>query len=183
MVSKLICMPMLHPFLYLISPSPHSSFLYQSTTGHPSLILYLSISTNTVLALSLPHSTSSIQHIIQYQAMFSSISLPLILLTLLYASSTEGRKDQLIISSRTGQCISPPDGSRQVSKEHIDDGTALTTVDCDDAAGWDISRGSGSIYLTGSSYVIDAGTPAENNGQLKVCTRPTLFGQSYPGMC
>jgi len=114
--------------------------------------------------------------------MFSSISLPLILLTLLYASSTEGRKDQLIISTRTGQCISPPDGFRQVSKEHIEDGTALTTVDCDEAAGWDISRGSGSISLTGSSYAMDAGTPAGDNGQLKARIRSTLIGRSHPGL-
>jgi len=94
-----------------------------------------------------------------------------------------GHKDQLIISTRTGQCISPPDGSRQVSKEHIEDGTALSTIDCGNAAGWDISRGSGSINLTGSSYAMDAGTPAADNGQLKVCSTSTLLRRTHAWLC
>jgi hypothetical protein len=100
--------------------------------------------------------------------MFSSISLPLTLLLIIYASPTKGKNDQLIISRRTGLCISPAGGSRQVSKEHIEDGTALTTIDCKEAAAWDISYGSGSITLTETLYAMDAGTPAGNNGQLKV---------------
>jgi hypothetical protein len=137
----------------------------------------------------LPHSTDNIQQITLYQAMFSTISLPLILITLLYASPTKGKKDQLIISSLTGQCISPAGGFGEVSKEHIRDGTALTTIDCDEAAGWDISRESGSITLTGTSYAMDAGTPAGNNGLLKVCSDGHVFcgsadrqvWTSYPG--
>jgi hypothetical protein len=109
--------------------------------------------------------------------MFSSTPLPLILLFLIYASPTKAKKDQLIISSLTGQCISPAGGFREVSKEHIRDGTALTTIDCKEAAAWDISYGSGRISLTETSYVMDAGTPAGNNGQLKV----RLDGQVFRG--
>ena len=69
-----------------------------------------------------------------------------------------------------------------MSKEHIEDGTGLTTINCDEAAGWDISRGSGSINLTETSYVMDAGTPAGNNGQLKVRIRSTLIRRIHLGL-
>jgi hypothetical protein len=121
--------------------------------------------------------------------MFNSISSAFILLFLIRASPTKGKNDQLIISRRTGLCISPAGGSRQVSKEHIEDGTALTTIDCKEAAAWDISNESGSFTLTETSYAMDAGTPAGNNGQLKVCFDVQVFRgsadrqvwTSYPG--
>jgi hypothetical protein len=41
-------------------------------------------------------------------------------------------------------------------------------MECGAAAGWDISPGSGSVILTGTSFAMDAGVPG-NNGLLKVC--------------
>jgi hypothetical protein len=55
-------------------------------------------------------------------------------------------------------------------------------MDCDEAAGWDISYGSGSITLTETAYALDAGTPAGNSGHLKVCTRSRLYSASS-GLC
>jgi hypothetical protein len=55
-----------------------------------------------------------------------------------------------------------------VAAGSITNGTPLVTMDCAQAAGWDISPGSGSVVLTGTNYAMDAGVTPGNNGLLKV---------------
>jgi hypothetical protein len=123
-----------------------------------------------------------------YSTMLSLTSIPPFVLFLMQASPTKGATNQMIISGRTGQCISSPDGSRGVSKEHVGNESPLIAMDCDEAAGWDISPGIGSISLTGTLYAMDAGTSPGNHGQLKVrpSSRPMMamlinsFGRHTP---
>jgi hypothetical protein len=81
---------------------------------------------------------------------------------------TKRANNQLIVSSRDGKCLSPQGGAAAVSAGSIANGTPLVSMDCAQAAGWDISPGSGSVILTGTNYAMDAGTKSGNNGQLKV---------------
>jgi hypothetical protein len=100
--------------------------------------------------------------------MFTQAYLPIILLSLVQASPIKRANNQLIVSARNEQCLSPAGGAAAVSAGQVGDGTPLITMSCADAAGWDISPGSGSVLLTGTAYALDAGTTPGNNGQLKV---------------
>lgn len=91
------------------------------------------------------------------------------LLALVAASPIAKRaNNQLIVSSRDGQCLSPQDGAAAVSSGSVTNGTPLVSMDCAKAAGWDLSPGSGSVILSGTGYAMDAGTKPKDNGQLKV---------------
>lgn len=91
-----------------------------------------------------------------------------LLLSLASASPIKRANNQLIVSSRDQKCLSPAGGAAAVTAGQVGNGTPLITMDCAQAAGWDISPGSGSVTLTGTSFAMDAGTTPGNNGQLKV---------------
>jgi hypothetical protein len=74
----------------------------------------------------------------------------------------------LIVSGRDNKCLSPAGGAAAVAAGQVGNGTPLVTLDCAQAAGWDISPGSGSVILSGTSFAMDAGNNPGNNGQLKV---------------
>ena len=105
--------------------------------------------------------------------MFTSATF--ILLSLLAASTSvsaspiKRANNQLIVSTRDNKCLSPAGGAAAVTTGQVGNGTPLVTLDCAQAAGWDISPGSGSVVLTGTNYAMDAGSAPGNNGQLKVC--------------
>jgi hypothetical protein len=102
--------------------------------------------------------------------MIAYLSLPLILLSLTtsYASPIKRANNQLIVSGRDNKCLSPAGGAAAVAAGQVGNGTPLVTLDCAQAAGWDISPGSGSVILSGTSFAMDAGNNPGNNGQLKV---------------
>lgn len=89
-----------------------------------------------------------------------------------YASPIAKRaNNQLIQSATSGLCISPASGAPGVTEGLVGNGANLVSVDCDDAAGWDLSRGSGSIILSTTSYAIDIGENPGDSGSLKVRTQ------------
>ena len=106
------------------------------------------------------------------------------------ASPVKRANNQLIVSSRDQKCLSPAGGAAAVAANQVGNGTPLVTMDCNSAAGWDISPGSGSVILTGTNFAMDAGTTPGNNGLLKVsdCVSPVVklltmkTWQSYPGL-
>lgn len=91
------------------------------------------------------------------------------------ASPIKRANNQLIVSSRDQKCLSPAGGAAAVTAGQVGNGTPLISMDCAQAAGWDISPGSGSVILTGTSFAMDAGTTPGNNGQLKVRLHPLLL--------
>lgn len=91
------------------------------------------------------------------------------------ASPVKRANNQLIVSSRDQRCLSPAGGAAAVAAGQVGNGTPLVTIDCNSAAGWDISPGSGSVVLTGTNFAMDAGSSPGNNGLLKTW-------QSYPGL-
>jgi hypothetical protein len=109
--------------------------------------------------------------------MFTQAYLSIILLSLVHASPIKRANNQLIVSARNDQCLSPAGGGAAVSAGQVGDGTPLITMSCADAAGWDISPGSGSVLLTGTAYALDAGTTPGNNGQLKVSFASDISGK------
>ena len=106
------------------------------------------------------------------------------------ASPVKRANNQLIVSSRDQKCLSPAGGAAAVAAKQVGNGTPLVTMDCSQAAGWDISPGSGSVILTGTNFAMDAGTTPGNNGLLKVsdCASRVMrlltmkTWQSYPGL-
>jgi len=100
-------------------------------------------------------------------------------LSLASASPIKRANNQLIVSSRDQKCLSPAGGAAAVTAGQVGNGTPLVSMDCAQAAGWDISPGSGSVILTGTSFAMDAGTTPGNNGQLKVGRTQDDFC-SYP---
>lgn len=100
--------------------------------------------------------------------MFSLLAL-LPLLAVVVASPVKRANNQLIVSGRDQLCLSPQGGAAAVTAGQVGNGTPLITMDCAQAAGWDISPGSGSVILTGTNYAMDAGTTPGNNGLLKAC--------------
>jgi hypothetical protein len=100
--------------------------------------------------------------------MFNYITISTLLFSLALASPIKRANNQLIVSSRDQKCLSPAGGAAAVTANQIGNGTPLITMDCAQAAGWDISPGSGSVILTGTNYAMDAGSSPGNNGQLKV---------------
>lgn len=94
--------------------------------------------------------------------------LPL-LASVAYASPVSKRAtNQVIQSANSNLCISPASGAAGVAKGNVGNNVPLVSISCDDAATWDISRGSGSIILDGTNYAIDAGENPGDNGALKV---------------
>ncbi|WVF69501.1 hypothetical protein IAT40_004278 [Kwoniella sp. CBS 6097] len=84
-----------------------------------------------------------------------------------------------IQSYSSDKCLTP-----QGEQATWTDGTAVTSVDCADAARWDISPGSGSVLLQWPNstvqYALDAGTGRDNNEGVKIWTSyPTLFQQTW----
>lgn len=76
--------------------------------------------------------------------------------------------NQLIQSVTSGLCISPASGAEGVANGQVGNAANLVSLDCDDAASWDLSRGSGSIILSTTNYAIDIGENPGNTGSLKV---------------
>ncbi|OCF33767.1 hypothetical protein I316_04479 [Kwoniella heveanensis BCC8398] len=78
-----------------------------------------------------------------------------------------------IRSGRDNKCLSPT-GTKWT------DGTIVTTVDCPNAARWDINPGSGSVILYGSTYALDAFTGNTNNSPVRIQTStPGAFQQTW----
>ena len=94
--------------------------------------------------------------------------LPLIA-SVAYASPVSKRAtNQVIQSANSNLCISPASGAAGVANGNVGNDVSLVSIPCEDAATWDISRGSGSIILDGTNYAIDAGENPVDNGALKV---------------
>lgn len=70
----------------------------------------------------------------------------------------------LIRSGRTNTCLTLQPGASVV------DGSLLKLGDCGTATKWDINPGSGSVFVTGTKFVLDAGVPQGNNAIAKVWT-------------
>lgn len=119
--------------------------------------------------ITLPRLIITIAHHIV--TMLNVISLLPLLLATATASPVNIAKranNQLIFSGRDQLCLSPQGGAAAVAANQVGNGTPLITMACDQAAGWDISPGSGSVILTGTNFAMDAGSTPGNNGQLKV---------------
>jgi hypothetical protein len=84
-----------------------------------------------------------------------------IILSLLSTSASPIKRanNQLIVSTRDNLCLSPVGGAAAVSTGQVGNGTPLITMDFNNAAGWDISPGSGSVVLSGTGFAMDAGVP------------------------
>lgn len=99
--------------------------------------------------------------------------LPLLALT--SASPIAKRQSNVLIQSgRNGQCLSVQGGRQAVSAGQLGNDTPVITVDCSSASFWDISRGSGSVLVTGTNYALDLGLNPGNNGNVKVSRLPSF---------
>jgi hypothetical protein len=67
-----------------------------------------------------------------------------------------------IRSGRTNTCLTLQSGSAVV------DGSLLQLGNCATATKWDINPGSGTVFVTGTTFVLDAGLPPTNNAVAKV---------------
>lgn len=94
--------------------------------------------------------------------MLSALIALLPVVVLGYPTALNPYSGKLIKSYRTGQCLSPAGGKQQVIDGQVSNGTPLTTIDCDQAAFWDINPGSGSVLLAGTNYALDAGVNPHN---------------------
>lgn len=94
--------------------------------------------------------------------------LPLLALT--SASPVVKRESSRLIESgrNNGQCLSIVGGRAAVAAGQVTDGTPVVTLDCGVASYWDISRGSGSVIVSGTNYAFDIGLSPTNNGPVKV---------------
>jgi hypothetical protein len=116
------------------------------------------------------------------------LSLLPFLATAAFASPVIKQADnQLIQSTLSGRCLSPPSGAAGVAVGAIGIETNVVTVDCNDAAAWNISPGSGSVILSGTDYTLDAGENPGSTGGLKVSDNIgavliILLYTSYPGL-
>lgn len=115
--------------------------------------------------------------------MFNYPIISTLLFSLTTASPIKRANNQLIVSSRDQKCLSPAGGAAAVTAGQVGNDTPLITMDCAQAAGWDISPGSGSVVLTGTNYAMDAGNTPGNNGQLKVCLFPLYFSRNVSWRC
>lgn len=76
---------------------------------------------------------------------------------------------RLIESGRAGGfCLSVEGGRAAVAAGTVTNGTPVTTLACAAASYWDISKGSGSVVVSGTNYALDIGLQPGNNGALKV---------------
>lgn len=97
------------------------------------------------------------------------ISLLPFLATAAFASPIVKRADnQLIQSTTSGRCLSPPSGAAGVANGEVGIETNIVTIDCNDAAAWNLSPGSGSIVLSSTNLALDAGENPGDQGGLKV---------------
>lgn len=100
-----------------------------------------------------------------------------------YASPiTKRANNQVTQSANSNLCISPAVGARGVASGNVGNDVTLVSLPCEEAATWDISRGSGSIILDSTNYAIDAGENPGDNGALKVCTGSSVcawYGPRY----
>jgi hypothetical protein len=109
--------------------------------------------------------------------MFISFISTITILASIVVRATPIEQDQLysnvkIVSKRDGLCLSVLSGSVMSAAN----GTPVVSVPCDQAITWDLHRGSGSIFMHGTTiYALDAGCNPHNNGEVKV------WG-SYPGL-
>lgn len=118
--------------------------------------------------------TSLEQHLLKNNTLTASkmqylVSLLPFLATAAFASPIIKRADnQLIQSTLSGRCLSPPSGAAGVADGAVGIETNVVTIDCDDAAAWNISPGSGSVILSGTDYALDAGENPGSTGGVKV---------------
>ncbi|KAI9639257.1 uncharacterized protein MKK02DRAFT_39553 [Dioszegia hungarica] len=114
--------------------------------------------------------------------MLSSLVTLLPLLALVSATPIAKRDaSRLIESGRNGGfCLSVEGGRAAVAAGKVTDGTPVVTLGCQAASFWDISRGSGSIVVSGTIYAFDIGLTPGNNGPVKVWTSyPTSTQQTW----
>lgn len=106
--------------------------------------------------------------------------LPILAFTLLPAlgliSATPILKREtarLIESGRNpGFCLSVQGGRAAVSAGQVTDGTPVITLGCDLASLWDVSKGSGSVLVSGTNHALDIGLTPGNGGRVKVSHAP-----------
>lgn len=100
--------------------------------------------------------------------------LPLIAATPISKRAT----NQHIFSGRDGRCLTPDVPLN--AKSSITSGTPVVSKDCSQAFAWDINYGSGSVFVSGTNFALDAGSTPGNNGALKVWqSYPGIFQQTY----
>jgi hypothetical protein len=100
--------------------------------------------------------------------MLASLFALLPLLSLTSAGPITKRATNVLIESgrNPGQCLSVQGGRSAVSS--VTNDTPVVTVNCGSASYWDISRGSGSVIVSGTNYAFDIGLNPGNNGGVKV---------------
>jgi hypothetical protein len=108
--------------------------------------------------------------------MLATLFALLPLLAAVSASPIDKRATSVLIESGrdAGQCLSVAGGSSAVRVGSVYDGIPVVTLDCGLASTWDISRGSGSVLVSGTNFAFDIGLNPGNNGPVKIWT-------SYPG--
>lgn len=90
---------------------------------------------------------------------------------------------QLIrVGRNPGQCLSVDGGRDTVSNGRVHDATGVVSQSCDTASLWDISRGSGSVIVSGTKYALDIGLNPGNNGNLKACLLPSSLQDNADGI-
>jgi hypothetical protein len=96
--------------------------------------------------------------------------VPLLALTNAGPIAKRGVK-QLIQAGTSDMCLSTQGGADAVIRGDIQNGTPVVLESCDTAAPWDISPGSGSIILSGTTFALDLGLAPSNNGAVYVSTK------------
>jgi hypothetical protein len=94
--------------------------------------------------------------------------LPFLATAALASPIVKRANNQLIQSTTSGLCLSPTSDAAGVASGALGDETNVVVLDCNDAATWDISPGSGSIILSGTNYALDAGENPGAIGGVKV---------------
>lgn len=97
------------------------------------------------------------------------------LLALVSAGPIIKRADSRLIETGRppGFCLSVEGGRQAVSQGKVHSGTPVVTLACATASYWDISKGSGSVIVSGVKFALDIGLEPGNNGPLKV---GSMFG-------
>jgi hypothetical protein len=92
------------------------------------------------------------------------------LLALASAGPIVKRQGNVLIESgrNSGQCLSVQGGRQAVTDGEVVNDTPVVTLNCAAASFWDISKGSGSVLVTGTNYALDLGLSPTNNGNIKV---------------
>lgn len=102
--------------------------------------------------------------------MIASLFALLPLLALTSASPITKRESNRLIESgrNSGFCLSVQGGRAAVAAGQIGNDTPVVTLACGAASYWDISKGSGSVIVSGTSYALDIGLTPGNHGGVKV---------------